>query len=525
MYLLYLMISTVFISFFIIGLVINSSIVTKKFKTVEFSITCINLFICVLACVFNSQIAENEVLSLIVFFYAIALYLIFGVFLYTGFISSMLKDNHYHMLIETIKSTRFNIYIIVDAKDKIKEISSGMLDEIGMSYEEVIGKKFFDIFERGARFTKFNGAEITNKDLREYYKTYKFNVKKGQEDKREYVLSNYKSQDIVLNIIEQPVFVFNHYRGRLWIGEKKSNETLLKAEAELSEKTDELVGIKEKFMGVLELTHENIFFIDLSEKYIWINDNYKKLLGLNGNTLALSDFRSLMSESDAFAYTNKLAELTKREPNYTMKYRIIKNDGFIWITERGKRVFDDSKSNIVLGFVDTVKSNTFEKIGIEEIDSCLSDKELYEDVERLYNERRTFELFAVRIKNIPEINDKYGRNVGNIVIGEYIKTMLNKLKTESSGIYRISGIDFVLTITDPRKMNLLSKAFSVERAPLNMSFNYGSFKIEVEARAGIALSSTDADNAEVLISCVKRAVRIASTDGFEKNCCYYRDVR
>lgn len=526
MHLLYLMICSAIISFFIVGIIVNDCIVEKKIKYRSFSISMVNLFTWIIGCIFcNKFIAPNEVFSLVVFSLSIALYLIFGIMLYISFVSSMLKNNHYHMLIETIKSTRFNIYIILDSKDKIKEISSGMLLELGMEYEEVIGKKFFDIFDKATRILKVNGIDMNNKELKNFYKTYKQNAVEGKEEKREILLTNYKNEKVLLNVVERPVYVFNHYRGRMWIGEKKSDEVLLKAEKELNEKRDELEGIRYKFIGALELTHELMFFIDITERYIWFNDNYKNELNLKGNTLGIDDFRSLMPNDDAFNYNQKIAELTRNNPFYEVKYRLEKNGKYIWVNERGKRLFDDKSAAIIIGFVDFVKSNEYEKIGVPEVDNCLTDKDLRTDIEYLYKEKRTFEILAIRIVNLPEINEKYGRSIGNMVLGEYIKKILYNLKTESSNIYRVTGIDFMLTITDPRKMQVLDKAFKVEAYPLNLKFNYGSIEIIVEARAGVSESYNDASDAETLISCAKRALQVASTPGFSRPCCYYKDVR
>ena len=74
-------------------------------------------------------------------------------------------------------------------------------------------------------------------------------------------------------------------------------------------------------------------------------------------------------------------------------------------------------------------------------------------------------------------------------------------------------------------MQVLDKAFKVEAYPLNLKYNYGSEAIEVKATAGIAESYSDADDPETLISCAKRALKVASTDGFSRCCCYYKDVK
>ncbi len=525
MYLLYMMICSAIISLLIVLMVINNCITEKKIKYHTLAVSCVNLFIWILGCIATEFLGERKLFGNIAFGLSIVLYFAFGIIIYVGFISSMLKNNHYNMLIDTIKSTRFNIYVILNKKDRIKEISSGMLDELGLKYEEVIGKKFFDVFDKCVRFLKFNNVDMNNKELKEFYRTYKATATEGKEEKREIILTNYKNEKIVLNVMERPVYVFSKYKGRMWIGEKKSDEVLLKAEKELNEKRDELEGIRYKFIGALELTHELMFFIDITERYIWLNDNYKNELGLKGNTIGLDDFRNLMTDDDAFNYNKKIAELTHNKPFYDIKYRLTTDNKTIWINERGKRLFDDKSSSIILGFVEIVKSNEYEKIGIAEVDNCLSDKELKVDVDNLYKNKRTFELLAIRIVNLPEINEKYGRSVGNMVLGEYIKKMLYNIRTESSNIYRVTGRDFILTVTDPRKMQVLDKAFKVEAYPLNLKYNYGSESIEIKAAAGIAESYSDSDNAETLISCAKRALKVASTEGYSRCCCYYKDVR
>lgn len=514
------------ISLFILGLIISNSLTEKVFKKKSFSLAFINVFVWSLAIVFYDKfIVNNNVLYLIAFIYAIIVYVVFGLLLYFSFKSSMLKANHYHMLIESIKSTRFNVYIIMDGKDRIKEISSALLVELGLEYDEVIGKKFFDVFDKAVRFTKFNGVEVNNRYLRDYYKNYKVDIKENQEDKREIVFQNYDGQSIVLNVIEQPVYIFSKFRGRMWIGEKKSDATLLNAERELLEKREELEGIRYKFIAAIELTDEKLFFADLDQRYVWMNDNFKEEFALMGNTLGLDDYRAMIHQEDTYKYMKALDELTKTNPYYSISYRMIQKDHYVWVKEKGKRLFEDESASIILGFIETVKSNQFEKLGIPDLDNALSDIDLLRDVQELYKAHRTFELLAIRVHNLPSINEEYGRSVGNMILGEYIKRIKQNFRTESSQIYRMTGIDFIITITDVRKMEMIKRMFEVERAPLNLTMNYGAIEIVVDARVGIAISSQDAEEAEVLIGCAKQALRFAADDNYMRNCCYYRDVR
>lgn len=516
----------VIISVFILGLIVNNSLAEKTFKKKSFSLAIINVFVWCLAIIFyDKYIVTNDIMNVAAFAYAILVYVVFGLLLYINFRTSMLRSNHYHMLIESIKNTRFNVYIIMDGRDKIKEISSSLLVELGLTYEEVIGKKFFDIFDKTVRFVKFNGVEVNNRYLRDYYKTYRQDIKENQEDKREIVFQNYDGKSVVLNIIEQPVYIFSKFRGRMWIGEKKSDVTLLNAERELLEKREELEGIRYKFIAALELTEEKMFFTDLDQRYIWVNDNFKDEFSLIGNTLGIDNYRDLIHQEDVMKYVDAISKLTANSPHYSISYRLLQNDHYVWVKEKGKRLFEDESASIVLGFIQTVKTSQFEKLGIADIDNALTDIELLRDVQALYKAHRTFELLAIRVHNLPAINEEYGRSVGNMILGEYIKRIKQNFRTESSQVYRITGIDFILTITDVRKMEMLKRMFEVERAPFNLTMNYGAIEIVVDARVGIAISSQDADEANVLVGCVKQALRFAADDNYSRNCCYYRDVR
>ena len=39
-----------------------------------------------------------------------------------------------------MKETRWNCYYVLDHKERIKEMSEGMIEELGMTKEEIIGK-------------------------------------------------------------------------------------------------------------------------------------------------------------------------------------------------------------------------------------------------------------------------------------------------------------------------------------------------------------------------------------------------
>ncbi len=515
----------VIFSLFILGLVINNCIVNRKVSFRKITYSCVNVFAWAIICIFYDKYIYDTMFELYIYGYAVLTFLVFGILLYFSFKSSMLRAHHYQLFIDSIKNTRFNVYYVVDEKERIKDMSQSLLEELGLEFHEVNGKKLFDIFDKTIRFTKFNDVDVNNKTVREFYKPYKSQAREGVNEKREMVIQNYDGKSIVLNVVEQPVFIFKKYKGRMVIGEKKSDLTLLNAEKELKDSIAELNSIRHKFIATLEITEECIFYIDLDQKYVWGTNNFKDTLGLPGNTLGIDDYRDYIHQDDQIKYLKTMESLTKNNPNYSISYRFRIGDKFIWIKETGKRIFDDENSNVILGFVKKNETSGYEKMGTRELDGVGTEIELLTDVTRLYNDHRTFELLAIRLNNIPEVNEKYGRSVGNMMLNEYVRRIKQNFKTESSDIYRIGGIEFILTITDARKMEMLKKLFQVEKAPLNLNMEYGGISVSMDVRAGIAISSTDASEANALIGCARYALKFATDENYAKNCCYFRDVK
>lgn len=425
--------------------------------------------------------------------------------------------------IDSLNKTNFNIYFLCDKKDRIKVISLGFLSELGLKEEEVIGKKAFDVFDKKIRFTKVNGENVTNKTLREYYKNYK--KTNNGEEKKEIYLQNMEGETILLNLVEKPLYIGKSYYGRLDIGQKKTSDTMLEVERELSNQEKELNSIRYKFIASLELTDEAIFFNDLNDNSIWGNDIWAKELGINGNTISILDYKTLIFEDDRSFYVSKLRELTASNPTYEMRYRLRINGSYQFIYEKGKRIFEDPNSNVILGFAKRIGANYFERTNISIIDNVLDMAAMHNDLKGLFDKRHIFELVCINLTNLPEINEQYGRDVGNIVMGEYLKKIKLNFESESSNLYRKGGLVYFLTITDPRKMELFKRSIASNANALDMSIMVGGVKVTLEVNIGIAESVADGVNKEELIENVTKAINRSLDKNYKTNVVYYKDIK
>ena len=424
-----LLLATLLLSLILLVIVILECFQKNRLIKWKLSLTLVNVFVLILSSLFYEKvILVNETINLIFMSYVLVIFVLFALMSFSVVNGCYQKGNDYTQFIESLNNTNWNVYFVCDRKDRIKEISESLLLDLGLTKKDVIGRKAFDVFDQTIRFTHVNNNTITNKELREYYKKFSKTTKPKEEYKREIYFQNFNGQTVVLNLIEKPLYVGGKYRGRLNIGQKKTDASLAEVERELLSKNKDLESIQYKFIAALELTEEGIFFNDLDENYIWGNDVLVKDLNLGSNTIAYMNYKSLIYPDDLAIYTSTIRSLTPERPTYSITYRLKVKEKFEFVKETGKRIFDDENSNVILGFAKKVNTNYFERTNMPEVDSAKGIDELLITLDTLYKDHRIFQLVCVNLTTLPEINNHCGRAVGNMVMNEYVKKLKNYKK-------------------------------------------------------------------------------------------------
>lgn len=450
--------------------------------------------------------------------------LIFLVVSFGVFKKGIFTKNHYQLFIKSIKATKWNAYYVVDQKGRIKEMSDSIVEELGFTQEQVIGKSFFDILNRSIRIKTFDGVETNNRAMETYYETYVHQVKPKQQEQHELLFQNYQGKSVILHTMEQPIFILGKYKGRINIGEKRSDFDLLSVEKSLKASEHQLESMRLKFIATLELSEEGLFYIDLDERYIWGNDKFVEITGIEANTIDIESYHKYIKEEDVNNYLGTLSSLTFKKQTYKTTYRFLKNNHYIWVKESGKRIFEDKNSNIVMGSLNVVSIGNYQKTGIEELDQLENEVELRVHLDKLLGEKKHFQLLVYELNNIPDINQTYGREIGNMLMGEYIKKIKLNLMSESSQMFRLSGLMFAVTIVDPRKMELLRQGITAKDAFMNLPMSYGAINTEVQVMLGIASAHSDGESEKELYQHAKEALAIAKNPNFKKSACYYKEI-
>lgn len=513
------------ITIFTLFLVVMQSIQTEKVLKYRLVLSFLNVAITIFVfAIYESIILPNHAYTQAYIYFNFAVYGIFILVLYATFKTATLKTNHYQLFVKSIKNSRWNAYYVVDKKERIKDMSFSLLQEINMEKDEVIGKKLFSILNKSIRFTRLNDSEINNRQLEKHYIDYKNHTEQGDEQIEELSFLNYEGRPIVLHLVMQPVFVLGKYKGRICVGEKKTDFDMLAVEKELNERNNELESIRHKFIATLELSEEGLFYIDLDERTIWASDSLVEQLHLPSNLLDLTDFRRLIEAEDLKKYLSILGDLTINKRKYTSSYRMMINHQYHWFREKGIRLFEDQQTATIMGTLNPIKTKHFQASHIDELDQLHDHNDFMVHMHQLFQSNRYFQCLVFRLKNIPKINESYGRDVGNMLMAEYIKKMRQNFVTESGGIFRISGIEFAVTLTDPRKMEVLESGVKTNPAFLNLHMQYGSIQADLEVFGGIAVGGGDAQEEHQLYQAAKQALNIAESLKYKSNICFYKDI-
>lgn len=440
------------------------------------------------------------------------------------FRKGLFTKNHYHLFIKSIKATKWNAYYVIDHKGRIKEMSDSLCEEFGFTLEQIKDKAFFDIVNRSIRITSFDGVETNNRAMETYYEDYPRIAKPKMSEEHEMLFQNYQGKPVLLHTVEQPIFILGKYKGRINIGERRSDFDLLSIEKELKTAEQNLESMRLKFIATLELSDEGLFYMDLDERYIWGNDQFVQMTGIPQNTIDLDDFRKLIKDEDLQTYLGVLSGLTARKQTYKTTYRLLKQGYYIWVKESGKRIFEDKSSNIVMGSLNVVQTSSYQKINISEIDGLLGQPELLLHLDQLVNANKHFQLALIELSSIPKINESYGREIGNMLMGEYIKKLKGSFMSESSSLFRLSGLVFAITIVDPRKMDLLKQGIQANQTYMNLQMNYGSIKTDLEVMIGISRSHADGATGTLIYQHAKDALMVARNPQYQSNACYYHEI-
>lgn len=495
-------------------LIIKQCINRRKFLKGRLLFSFLLIFLSALVLAFVSDLEKIEFFKKYLYWMLLGYDIFIGILFVIFSELSSSKEQFNRDLFATLDKTK--LYVLVDKKNRIKEISSLFLEDLEITSESAINKNFFDTIELKYRIFKLNGTDATKNDLNIFYSDP--NTKEAQMNLE---IHDDKGDVLAYYFTETPIMLFGKFKGRMFVGSKKGSENLVGMEKNLAESSEELDLIKSRFVTILEKSQDGIFFADLTDKSIWVNDVLTKNLCLNDNKMSLEQFVNNIHPEDLPLYKAKIAQINNVNPQYSLSYRYNVGTRYAYVKEEGTRI-SNGKIVELCGVIRVMDSYRFEKTQTE-IDSIAGEAEMLAEVNKLYKDGKTFQVVGINMPSVPSINQQYGRNVGNMALSEYIKLFKYRF-VDANLLFRTSGLQFFAIILDYRKMELLKNNLINGEKILHVSADYGSMKVKIDVNMGICYSS-DAKDAKDVINKSLEALRFSNNSQYNSNYAYYKDIR
>ena len=173
------------------------------------------------------------------------------------------------------------------------------------------------------------------------------------------------------------------------------------------------------------------------------------------------------------------------------------------------------------GIMTIVDDYSYEKTGTV-LDQIGDESHMLNKLRQLYQEDRMYQLVKLKVTSIPEINDKYGRAIGNACLGQYISSFKQSF-VDGGLIYRVGGLDFVAILINYQSMEALKNSLKNGEKVLHTSLNYGDTRIKIDVNMGICMSN-EAPTPQDVLKFANDALIYSSNPQYQGSYIYYKDI-
>ena len=459
----------------------------------------------------------NEIYLILTYVSMLLIELTVFVILFLSMDNIFSNESFQRELTKSLDETKY--YVMLDRKDRVKEISTYFLNDLEIKASDAINKNFFDVLELKYRVIGMNGEGAFKKEIKKFYEHYEKKVKAGGKYTLELELEDEYAKTSAFYFNESVIFSSDKYRGRILIGEKKSEEVLMGLEKQEKIARNELDLVKDRFESLLKNSTDGIFFNTLTKDSMWVNDVLMRRLRLDSHTISSTEFYNRVSDKDKEYYRQYLANM--KDGDYELKYSFnLGANDYVDIEEVGSRISNDEL--IELCGIMKISDNDGYEVTQTKLDLVKTERELNRLLYDLNREEKVYEVCYIKIESIPDINEKFSRSIGNLCLAEFVDRFKLNYLPEGT-IYRIGGLEFVAVILNYNKMETLKSQLNDNEKPLHLIMNYGGEKINIDAIMGICMSNEG--RKEDIVKFAKSAMNYASDDKYMASYCNFKDMR
>jgi len=274
------------------------------------------------------------------------------------------------------------------------------------------------------------------------------------------------------------------FKNKIKITQNLTDYDFFELEKELENVKDVSDLLRLRFINTIGLLHEGLIFYNSNLEGMFITEQTASMIRASNNELSIDEFVSHIHKDDQSEYLRIIKGVNKKNTSYEIKYRILQDKTFAWVVERGK-LFMHNKKSYLISVIKGIDMKLFPETLIDDLDTLPNENQLIQILTQARKEKDSFYMVLIHLTNIPDVNNRFGRDVGNLMIAEYIKKMRYNFAKEYNSIFRITGIEFALIIRDEQKYNVLKRALLSGGELINLTLNIGGIKQVIYPNVGI----------------------------------------
>jgi GGDEF domain-containing protein len=280
------------------------------------------------------------------------------------------------------------------------------------------------------------------------------------------------------------VLIAMGFKSKIKITQNLTDYDFFEMEKELDEIKSDSELLRLRYISTIGLVNDALLFYNDELDGFFVTEQFQKIIDTKQTEFTMDEYIALIHVDDRNQYLSTIKKINKKTPAFDLKYRLNRNGVFVWVEERAK-IFEYDKKIQVISIIHGIDIKLFPDTMIHEIDSLPSEQHLVQFLTQASKEPEAFYLVMIHLTNIPEINQRFGRDVGNLMIAEYIRKMRYHFAKDLNSIFRITGIQFALIIKEQKKYDVLLRALQSGGDLINLAINIGGIQQVVYPKLGV----------------------------------------
>ena len=464
-------------------LLIRKCIIDHKFYKEILIINFVLIFCYSMIIVFFNEIKNNNIGYMIYTYSSLGILLLISLFFYVVLSSNLNKKSFLNNILNSLDDNTY--YLLLDKKNRIEEISVQLCNVFGVEKDKIINESFLKVLNENITIENINGKMVSNNEFILYIKD---QIPKELHSRLEITFIRKDGKEKVITLTESSIYVGDKFYGRMYIGD-------------ISKITNDIpkIAIDSRFDLLMSISDYGIFNYDFNNKNIIVNDYIVHELNLVGNSISLTDLLYNLNRADYDVLKSLVNNVNRSKPtfNTVLQYNL-DNGNEVFLKVSTAIIFDGINKKQAIGTISISSTKQFFNTNSSILDNIKPESNLAADIKHLVNNSTKFEVVTFKIMDIKNINNEYNRQVGTLIIEEYIRSIINAFDL-GNNIYRSSGTRFTFLLTDSRYMEKLTRSLNNNKL-LTPTLSYGRLNIKLNVVMGISFSNDSIRKDEIYLN-------------------------